>query len=152
MGTIRAVPMGHGLTLAEKLLHQALPNPHYMARDILEEGWELGRLVIDPQFRGEPEALKRCLFLALSFMDTNTSMANMHATCTPVLSRLYRRFGFEVVARDVPLYGTTKTYTLIHGPSARVLEAVGGAQQPVNLPAMMGGRGHYSPRHQGAYA
>ena len=38
--------------------------------------------------------------------------------------RLYRRIGFEVIAKDVPLHGTPKTYTLIHGPFSRVMASL----------------------------
>ena len=45
------------------------------------------------------------------------------ASCTPVLSRLYRRFGFSVIANDVRVPGEEKPYHLIQAPVADVLEA-----------------------------
>lgn len=114
--------MRYGLTLAEKLLQQALPDPG----DMLEDSWEMGRLVISPEFRSGQETLRRCLLLSLSFLEDRASVANLHATCTPALARLYRRNGFEVIANEVPLLGTSKTYTLIHGPFDRVMASLSG--------------------------
>ncbi|MBX3587502.1 MAG: N-acetyltransferase [Ramlibacter sp.] len=111
VGTIRAVPMGKGLTLVEKLRAQA----GVESGDTHARGWEMGRLAINPDYRGGPESLRGFLYLSLSYLHRISAVDNLHATCTPVLSRLYRRFGFAVVARDVPLLGTSKTYTLIHG-------------------------------------
>jgi hypothetical protein len=117
VGTVRAVPIGYGLTLVEKLRsHLALDPGHTYLR-----GWEMGRLVISPQYRGGPESLKGFLYLSLSFLNRISPVGNLHAACTPALARLYRRFGLAMVARDVPLPGTEKTYTLIHGPFERVI-------------------------------
>ena len=82
MGTIRAVPMRHGLTLAEKLLGQALPD----AGSMLDDSWEMGRLVLDPDFRAGPELLRRCLFMGLSFLHNQARVVNLHAACTPTLA------------------------------------------------------------------
>jgi predicted GNAT family N-acyltransferase len=120
VGTVRAVPMRYGLTLAEKLLRQVLPGPG----DLLDDSWEMGRLVLSPDFRSGQDALRRCLLLSLSFLHDRAPVANLHATCTPALARLYRRNGFEVIAREVPLHGTPKTYTLIHGPYDRVMASL----------------------------
>jgi hypothetical protein len=117
VGTVRAVPIGHGLTLAEKLRYQAGLAPG----DTYDGGWEMGRLAISPEYRGGPESLRGFLFLSLTFLHGLSPVGSLHATCTPALARLYRRFGFSVVARDVPLLGTRKTYTLIHGYFERVI-------------------------------
>jgi hypothetical protein len=118
VGTVRAVPIGYGLTLAEQLREQAGLAP----RDTYLNGWEMGRLAISPDYRGGPESLRGFLYLSLSFLHDNISpVGSLHATCTPVLARLYRRFGFTVEGRDVPLLGTAKTYTLIHGYFERVI-------------------------------
>ncbi len=112
--------MCHGLTLAEKLLLQVNPDPGPM----LEDSWEMGRLVISPEFRSGQEALRRCLLLSLSFLHDRAPVANLHATCTHALARLYRRIGFDVIATEVPLHGTSKSYTLIHGPFSRVMASL----------------------------
>ena len=136
VGTVRAVPMCYGLTLAEKLLHQVLPDPG----DMLDDSWEMGRLVISPEFRSGQEALMRCLFLSLSFLHDRAPIANLHATCTAALARLYRRTGFEVVASDVPLLGTAKTYTLIHGPFSRVMASLCRWDERADAHAVQAGR------------
>ena len=125
--------MRYGLTLAEKLLLQVFPDPGQM----LDDSWEMGRLVISPEFRSGQEALRRCLLLSLSFVHDIAPIANLHATCTPALARLYRRNGFEVIATDVPLHGTAKTYTLIHGPFSRVMASLGGCDERDSAPTIL---------------
>ena len=128
VGTIRIVPMGYGLTLAEALLAEAaLPVP-----DAAAANWEVGRLVLAPEFRSDVDALRHCLLLALTYACRHSHVERLHATCTHVLSRLYRRFGFAVDARDVPLRGTEKTYTLISGTAAAV--SAGLAQRAPAVP------------------
>ena len=122
IGTIRIVPMGYRLTLTELLLQQ-LGHPEPMLGN---GSWEVGRLVLAPEYRSDVEALRHCLFLALDYSCKYTQVGNLYASCTHVLSRLYRRFGFQAFAKDVPLPGTQKTYTLIHGSSPQVLAALSG--------------------------
>ena len=43
-----------------------------------------------------------------------------------MLGRLYRRFGFAAFARDVPLPGTGKVYTMISGAAQPVARALAG--------------------------
>jgi N-acyl-L-homoserine lactone synthetase len=122
IGTIRIVPLGFQLTLAELLLkHLGQGGP------AMEHGrWEVGRLVLAPEFRSDVDALRHCLFLALSYACQHTRVTGLYAACTHVLSRLYRRFGFLVHAREVPLAGTAKAYTLIHGGGPQVMAALSG--------------------------
>jgi hypothetical protein len=134
VGTVRAVPLGHGLTLVEQLRSQLglPPSDTYLG------GWEMGRLVISPEYRGGPESLKGFLYLSLSYLDRLSPVGNLHAACTPALARLYRRFGLGVVAKEVPLEGTGKTYTLIHGSFERVIGALAeNDEQPVSAPMML---------------
>lgn len=116
--------MDGGLTLTETLLAQAAS-----PRISLGKGsWEVGRLVLAPEYRRDPDALKRCLFLSLSYLCSHTEAQNLYASCSHVLSRLYRRFGFSAFAKDVVLEGTEKSYTLIHGYAPHVLNALCGAK------------------------
>lgn len=88
---------------------------------VIEPGdWEVGRLVLAPHYRADVDALRQCLRMALEFGCGTARVDHLFATCTHALSRLYRRFGFSVVAREVPLPGTPKSYTLIRGTSATV--------------------------------
>jgi hypothetical protein len=48
---------------------------------------------------------------------------NLFASCTPLLGRLYRRFGFAVLVSDACRVGD-ESYSLIHGTVARVLFAL----------------------------
>jgi N-acyl-L-homoserine lactone synthetase len=120
IGTIRVVPMQGGLTLTETLLAQstaAWPTSR-------EACWEVGRLVLAPEYRSDPDALKRCLFLSLSYLCGHADAQHLYASCSHVLSRLYRRFGFSAFAKDVLLEGTQKSYTLINGYAPVVLDAL----------------------------
>ena len=110
--------MGHGLSPVEGLLrergagHLAIPG-----------NWEFGRLVLDPDYRAGPELLQKCVFLAVSHLARDFSSNYAFASCTPVLSRLYRRFGFSVVANDVRVPGEEKPYHLIQAAVPDILEA-----------------------------
>jgi N-acyl-L-homoserine lactone synthetase len=117
IGTIRLVPMGLGLTLTDTLLEQLGPQAptHDGTR------WEVGRLVLDEAHRSDVDALRRCLFLSLDYASSITQVDHLYASCTHVLGRLYRRFAFSSFAADVPLAGTDKRYTLIHGTAPQVL-------------------------------
>jgi predicted GNAT family N-acyltransferase len=103
------------LTLTETLI------PHSGADVPTGAGdWEVGRLVLAPDYRTDVHALRHCLEMSLQYACNTARVDHLFATCTHVLSRLYRRFGFSVVAREVPLPGTQKAYTLIRGSSADV--------------------------------
>jgi predicted GNAT family N-acyltransferase len=104
------------LTLTETLM----PHAGAEAPGIGRGDWEVGRLVLAPAYRTDVDALRHCLSIALQYACSAARVDHLFATCTHVLSRLYRRFGFAVVAREVPLPGTSKVYTLIRGGSAEV--------------------------------
>lgn len=123
IGTIRIVPMGHELTLTEMLLRDAGPDAPVPVRG----DWEVGRLVLAPEYRSDVDALRRCLFLALTYACNHANVRSLYASCTHVLSRLYRRFAFSAFARDIPLRGTEKVYTLIRGAAPQVSVALSGA-------------------------
>lgn len=112
--------MDRGLTLTEALLGQA-GMPDIPGR---QSSWEVGRLVLAEAYRSDPDTLKRCLFLALSYLCGHAQADNLYASCSHVLGRLYRRFGFTIFAKDVVLHGTQKSYTLIHGKTRQVLDAL----------------------------
>jgi predicted GNAT family N-acyltransferase len=120
IGTIRIVPLGYQLTLTETLL----PGAGADAPSISTGDWEVGRLVLAPAYRSDVEALRHCLRIALEYAYSATQVDHLFATCTHVLSRLYRRFGFSVFARDVPLPGTSKIYTLIRGAATDVADGL----------------------------
>ncbi|MDB5870960.1 MAG: hypothetical protein JWQ07_402 [Ramlibacter sp.] len=123
IGTIRIVPLGHQLTLTDTLLQQlGASAPRLVAGD-----WEVGRLVLAPEHRSDVDALRQCLSLALTYACTHARVANLYASCTHVLSRLYRRFAFTAFARDVPLPGSEKVYTLICGSAPQVSKALSGS-------------------------
>lgn len=82
--------------------------------------------MLAPEYRSDVDALRHCLMLALDYACAHARVDRLFATCTHVLSRLYRRFGFSVFARDVPLPGTPKVYTLIRGASREIAAALGG--------------------------
>lgn len=122
IGTIRIVPMGYQLTLTETLLQQI-----GAAAPVVESGdWEVGRLVLAPEHRGDVEALRHCLSLAIDYGCANARIGYLYASCTHVLSRLYRRFALTAFARDIHLPGGDKVYTLIRGSATQVSTALSG--------------------------
>lgn len=118
IGTIRLLPMNQGLAPCEQLVRR-----HNVDEFLLPSAWEVGRLVLASRYRSGPEALKRCLYLTLVYLLEHTDVENLFASCTPVLSRLYRRFGFNVVVKDASRDGEG-TYSLIHGTVPGVLRAL----------------------------
>lgn len=112
--------MDQGLAPCEALLERQSLLP----ADCYQASWEVGRLVLAPQFRSGPEALKRCLFLTLLYLVRTRDIRNLFATCTPLLSRLYRRFAFSVVVKDA--CGGPEPFSLIHGRVPAVLLALAG--------------------------
>jgi predicted GNAT family N-acyltransferase len=86
--------------------------------------WEIGRLVLAPAYRSDVEALRHCLRLALEYVREQDNIERLFATCTHVLSRLYRRFAFRAFAHEVPLQGTSKTYTLISGCAEEISRTI----------------------------
>jgi hypothetical protein len=120
IGTIRFVPMTHGLTLTERLLDKIGRG----SRSPLN--WDSGRLVLATGYRYGNDFLAYCLFLALQHLMKHESVEYLFASCSHVLSRLYRRFGFEVIEKNVHLLGINKEYTLICGDAMIVLETLGG--------------------------
>lgn len=116
----------------------------------------MGRLVISPEYRAGPESLRGFLYLSLSFLHEMSPVGSLHATCTPILARLYRRFGFSVAGREVPLLGTSKTYTIIHGYFDHVIAqlADGDDTEPMHATSLSTSvsTGHITTTAQGAYA
>lgn len=96
---------------------------------LLEGAWEVGRLVLAPEYRSQSELLKTCFFLTLMRFIEITPVANFLATCSPVLSRLYRRFGFSVLVKDA-CQVAGEPFSLIHGnvPSVRLAVSASAGQ------------------------
>ena len=120
------MPIGYGLTLTEQLL----PGAGTGAPAAGKGDWEVGRLVLAPDHRSDVDALRRCLHAAVVYGLEHAHVKHLYATCTHVLGRLYRRFGFAAFARDVPLPGTGKVYTMISGGAQTVARALAGEPAP----------------------
>lgn len=112
--------MTQGLAPCEKLVAQ-----HDIDEGLLDNAWEVGRLVLDPRYRFGPEFLRRCLFLTIVHTLKHHELDNLFASCTPVLARLYRRFGFRVAVKDAAR-DAEGSYCLIHGSVPDVLRALAG--------------------------
>lgn len=125
IGTIRLVPLGLGLAPCESIVQAAQLPP-----EILSEAWEVGRLVLAPQYRSHPEVLKSCFSLTLMRFIESTPRANFFASCNALLSRLYRRFGFSMLLKDA-CQTAGESFSLIHGTVPSVRQAVIGAELAV---------------------
>jgi N-acyl-L-homoserine lactone synthetase len=111
--------MNQGLAPCEALLDgQSLLPAH-----CYDASWEVGRLVLAPEYRAGPEVLKRCLFVTLMHLLRTTQIENVFAVCTPILARLYRRLGCSVIMKDA-CEGPDGALSLIHGKASDVLLAL----------------------------
>ena len=89
IATIRVVPTGYGLTLTEKVWGNVTSN-----REIFGTGsFEVGRLIAAPEYR-RADLLPKYLGLALSELIKLSDVQYLHASCSVLMARLYRRFGF----------------------------------------------------------
>lgn len=88
--------------------------------------WEVGRLVLATQYRSGSRVLKRCLFLTLLHLVCTEKIDSLFATCSPLLSRLYRRFGFKIAVADA-WNNAGELYSLIYGEVPDVLMALAGS-------------------------
>jgi hypothetical protein len=113
--------MNQGLAPCEAILRQQSPLP----AEWYEGSWEVGRLVLAPEYRSGAEALKRCLLLTFMYLVRTTNIRNGFAVCNPVLGRLYRRFGFSVLASNA-WEDPMGSFCLIHGSVPAVLRALTG--------------------------
>jgi predicted GNAT family N-acyltransferase len=120
IGTVRVLPMNQGLAPCDAVLDRQVDLP----AGIREDAWEVGRLVLAEEYRAGPELLRRCLALTLLYMIDRVPVQNIFASCKPVLARLYRRFGYSVVVKDVAGDAGAEPYSLIHGFAPVVMRAV----------------------------
>ncbi|WP_411886516.1 N-acyl amino acid synthase FeeM domain-containing protein [Polaromonas sp. YR568] len=118
IGTLRLVPMHRGLTSLEKLLAQQQIPP-----ENCQGNWEIGRLVLNPDYRNGPDLVKKCVFLGVSYFAQHTDGQELFASCSPVLSRLYRRFGLSTIVSNLRVDGTDEAYVLMRGRVSDVLKA-----------------------------
>ncbi|WP_411881609.1 N-acyl amino acid synthase FeeM domain-containing protein [Polaromonas sp. YR568] len=119
IGTLRLVPMHRGLTSLEKLLAQK----QLMDPEPCQGHWEIGRLVLNPDYRSGPDLVKKCVFLGVSYFAQHTDGQDLFASCSPVLSRLYRRFGLSTIVNNLRVDGTDESYVLMRGRVSDVLKA-----------------------------
>ena len=111
--------MNQGLAPCEALLDgQSLLPAH-----CYDASWEVGRLVLAPEYRTGPEVLKRFLFVTLVHLLRTTQIENVFAVCTPLLARLYRRLGCSIIMKDA-CEGADGSLSLIHGKASGVLLAL----------------------------
>jgi predicted GNAT family N-acyltransferase len=116
IATIRFIPTGHGVTLTERFWPDLITEPEIL--DVAS--WEVGRLVMAPEHR-RADLLPRCMALSLVELLGQVEVRHMHASCLTVMTRLYRRFGFNVHAQRSK---AGKDCALIHGSVARVAAAL----------------------------
>lgn len=111
------MPLLQGLSPLDLLLDQ------HVDPALTRRAWEFGRLVLDSSCRSGPDLVRRSIFLGVEHLSRHTDAANVFASCTPALARLYRRYGFSVVTGKVISGGAVEPYCLIHGEVDAVLRA-----------------------------
>jgi N-acyl-L-homoserine lactone synthetase len=108
VGGVRFIPVGHGLTLSERLVDL----PATFGRDV--RLLEVSRLLLDETQRGGTLATDalRCCF---DWVRENTLHDGLVALCAPRFVPLYERVGASVVRHDVRAAQVPgKRYCLIH--------------------------------------
>jgi hypothetical protein len=133
------VPLGAGLAPCEKVLDNAEVDPA-----LLRNAWEVGRLVLAPEYRSHPEILKTCFFLTLMRFSEATPEANFFASCNALLSRLYRRFGFSMLLKDAVQVGG-ESFSVIHGTVPTVRQAVAADRAPAHKAPAVAPDRHLEP-------
>jgi len=93
IATIRFIPSGHGLTLTERFWADLVTDPAILGRN----SWEVGRLVMAPEHR-RADLLTPLLRLSLMELMRREHVEHMHGSCVMRMTRLYRRFGFQIHA------------------------------------------------------
>ena len=132
IATIRFIPSGHGLTLTERFWSDLVTNPAILGRN----SWEVGRLVMAPEHR-RADLLTPLLRLSLMELMRREPVEHMHGSCVMRMTRLYRRFGFQIHA----LRGQAGLYcALVEGTLEASMRAFHIAE-PVTAPAPLEARG-----------
>lgn len=93
IATIRFIPSGQGLTLTERFWSDLVVDPAILGPN----SWEVGRLVMAPEHR-RADLLTPLLRLSLMELMRREKVDHMHGSCVMRMTRLYRRFGFQVHA------------------------------------------------------
>lgn len=123
VATLRFVPSGHGMTGLERLLYRAA-----LPKDIVTpHSCEVGRVVVAPEDR-HPDMLGQCFSLALVEITRMRPVKQFYAIATPLVARLWRRYGMQVAATIHGVSGTE--YKVIQGRAVDVAKAL---KLPKNL-------------------
>ncbi|WP_137920982.1 GNAT family N-acetyltransferase [Hydrogenophaga sp. 2FB] len=130
VATIRFIPCGHGVTLAEKRWAEATRSKEgFGARS-----WEVGRLIVAPEHRSMA-LLRACITLAVQALVKASGAQHLHASCSPLLARLYRCFGF--VTEKVIQSENGVQHVLIHARVSDVARALGFVPAPYVRPLQL---------------
>ncbi|QHE87583.1 N-acyl amino acid synthase FeeM domain-containing protein [Hydrogenophaga sp. BPS33] len=118
IATIRFIPCGHGVTLAEK----AWAGETRSKAAFGASSWEVGRLIVAPEHRSMA-TLQACVALSVQELLKTNDVQYLHASCSPLLARLYRCFGF--VTDKVFQSGSGMQHVLIHALVADMARVLG---------------------------
>lgn len=113
VATLRFVPSGRGITGLERLPAEAALPPNIVGRG----SWEVGRVVVAPDERHN-DILGQCFSIALMEILRTQVVQRFYAIATPVVARLWRRYGMQLAAT-------------IHGASGQEYKVVVGAVSEV---------------------
>ncbi len=125
VATLRFVPCGRGMTGLERLPRKAkaaLPSNILGA-----DSWECGRVVVAPESR-RSDVLGQCFSLALMEITRTQRVERFYAIATPIVARLWRRFGMQMAAT---VHGTSgNEYQVVQG---RVVDVATALKLPIGL-------------------
>jgi hypothetical protein len=101
------------------------------SRADMVRSWEIGRLAFDSRPGVGLADFRACMFRELRRLLLAQPIDDFYGTCRPALARLYRRFGFVVLANDLEVAGHGP-YCLVHASTTDVLAAL--AEPGAGLP------------------
>ena len=94
MAQQRILPINKNLTTTERLLKDNNIIPIVYNKS----NWEIGRLVLQKEYRGIKNLIN-CLYLTAQYLIDNTNIEYIFASCSYKMTKIYKKFGFVGIGK-----------------------------------------------------